>query len=97
MLGASPVQTGFAGPLVMPFDFSRQAIVLEVTVSGAPLSVMLDTGVDPSVIDLARARDLGLPVDMHDGGEVSGGGDAEHSEAYPSRIEELSIGHHRFN
>ena len=36
--GAEPV-------LTVPFDFSRQAIGLDVTVKGAPLTMILDTGV----------------------------------------------------
>ena len=39
----------------VPFDFSHHAIGLNVTVKGKPLYVLLDTGVDPSVIDLGRA------------------------------------------
>jgi hypothetical protein len=39
----------------LPFDFSRSEIELEVTVKGERLHVLLDTGVDPSVIDLSRA------------------------------------------
>jgi hypothetical protein len=84
--GAAP-----AAPLVLPFDFSRSAIGIEVRVRGAPLYVILDTGVDPSVIDLARAQALGLKIDRGGGGEVSGVGDAKQATAFPSRIDALAI------
>ena len=50
-----------AAPEAIPFDFSRHAIGLQVQVKGKPLYVILDTGVDPSIIDLQRARELGAP------------------------------------
>lgn len=49
------VLTAQAAPLSVPFDFTRGAIGLDVSVNGTPLYMILDTGVDPSVIDLARA------------------------------------------
>lgn len=57
---------------------------------------MLETGVDPSVIDLARAKELGLKIDSDAGGEVSGGGDAQQATAFPSSIEALAIGPRSF-
>src|ERR1700712_4223650 len=39
-----------AETLTVPFDFSRQAIGLDITVKGTPLYMILDTGVDPSGI-----------------------------------------------
>ena len=59
-------------PLVVPFDFSRGAIDLEVKVHGQPLRMILDTGVDPSVIDLSRAQALGLKIDDADLEAVAG-------------------------
>jgi Aspartyl protease len=68
-----------AGPVVgavldIPFDFSHAAIGVDVTVHGTPLFVLLDTGVDPSVIATARAASLGLRVERTSGGEASGYG-----------------------
>ncbi len=56
-------------PLTLPFDFSHKDIGLEVSLNGAPLFALLDTGVDPSVIDLARAKALGLKVETGNGGK----------------------------
>ena len=58
----------------VPFEFIRDAIVVQATIDGkGPFSVMLDTGVDPSVIDLETARQIGLKLDPK-GHEASGGG-----------------------
>ncbi len=58
----------------IPFDFHKNEIILQVTVNGkGPFNMMLDTGTDPSAIDLTTARNLGLK--LHPAGkEVSGGG-----------------------
>ena len=80
-----------AKPLEVPFDFSRGAIGLDVTVKGAPLFVMLDTGVDPSVIDISRADALGLHVDRGASGEASGYGDAKSARVFSATITGLAI------
>lgn len=46
------------------------AVEVDVSVHGTPLHKLLDTGVNPSVIDLTTADKLGLPVDRGDGGEA---------------------------
>lgn len=86
---AEPVQTGF--------DFSKFAIGLDVTVAGKPLHMILDTGVDPSVIDLKTATALGLKIDRSAGGEASGEGDAKQSTVYPTTISGLAIAGHGFS
>jgi len=80
-----------AAPLSVPFDFSQSAIGLDVTVNGTPLYMILDTGVDPSVIDLGRAEALGLKIDRTAGGEASGEGDAKQAQAFPVTIDRLAI------
>lgn len=85
-----------AGPLTIPFDFSRSAIEMDVTVKGTPLHVILDTGVDPSVIDLAEAETLGLSVDRGDGGEASGFGDGKGAAIFPATVEGVAVGGRRF-
>ena len=83
-------------PLTVPFDYSHKEIGLSVTVGGAPLYMILDTGVDPSVIDLARADALGRKVDRGGGGEATGEGDDKQSKVFPTAIAGLSIGGHPF-
>ena len=80
-----------ADSLNVPFDFSRTAIGLNVEIWQTPLYMILDTGVDPSVIDLKRAQSLHLKIDHDAGGEASGEGDAEHAVVFPTTIEGLSI------
>lgn len=78
-------------PLVVPFDFSRGAIDLEVKVHGQPLRMILDTGVDPSVIDLSRAQALGLKIDRGDAGEATGFGEGKGAQVFPGVIDQLTI------
>jgi hypothetical protein len=85
-----------APPVTVPFDFSRHAIGLEVSVRGAPLYMFLDTGVSPSAIDTERAKALGLKIDFAGGGEASGDGDAAHMMVYPTTIDGLVIGGRAF-
>ena len=57
-------QQGKEQAVEVPFDFYRNEIIVQVTVNGkGPFSMMLDTGTDPSVVDLARARETGLKLD----------------------------------
>ena len=79
-------------PLTVPFDYSRGAIGLDVTVKGTPLYMILDTGVDPSAVDIKRADALGLPVQRGAGGEASGEGDAASAQIFPATIESLALG-----
>ncbi|HEY1750007.1 MAG TPA: retropepsin-like aspartic protease [Caulobacteraceae bacterium] len=80
-----------ARPLSLPFDFSRGAVAIQVSVGGAPLRMLLDTGVDPSVIDLARAEALGLKLDRAAAGAGSGTGTTKQSTAIPTRIAGLAV------
>jgi len=78
-----------------PFDFSKHAIALNVTVKGVPLYVLLDTGVDPSVIDIKRADALALPVDRKTSGQADGEGTGS-TTVFPATIKDLEIGGHAF-
>lgn len=85
-----------AAPVIVPFDFSHNAIGLDVKVKGVPLYMLLDTGVDPSIIDLNRAGALGLKVDREDGGDASGFGGGKAPSVFPSRIDQLALGDRTF-
>jgi hypothetical protein len=87
LLFASTAQAATQG---VPFDFSHHAIGLNVSVKGKPLYVLLDTGVDPSVIDLGRAKALGLPMQTGQGGEANGEGNG-HVHVFPATIKALAI------
>ncbi len=62
-------------PLVeIPFEFYRNEIILQVKINGkGPFNMMLDTGTDPSAIDLATAKGLGVEL-IPLGKPVTGGG-----------------------
>ena len=84
---ASPAQ----GPLSVPFDFTRSVIEIGVTVRGTPLHMIVDTGVDPSIVDLAVADKLGLAIDRGDGGEASGFGDGKGAAVFPTSIDAIAL------
>lgn len=85
-----------AATLTVPFDFSRGEIGIDVSVKGAPLHVILDTGVDPSAIDTTRAEALDLALDRENGGEASGEGDDKTALVFPVAIRSLTIAGYGF-
>lgn len=75
----------------IPFDFWRNEIVLQVKVGGkGPFNMMLDTGTDPSAVDLATAKELGLKLQSL-GARASGGG-TEARVIYGTRLPIVEIG-----
>jgi hypothetical protein len=83
-------------PLEIPFDFSRHELAISATINGRSLHMLLDTGVDPSVIDLESARSLGLRLGQAEGG-VSGTGSGEGSSVYPATLAGLAMGARAFH
>jgi Aspartyl protease len=88
--------TVFAQTLHIPFDFSQSEIGIDATVKGEQFYVLLDTGVDPSAIDLRRAEALHLKIDRNAGGQVSGFGNTEKPTAFPTTIEGFELSGHEF-
>ena len=75
----------------VPFDFVRNEIIVQVKVDGkGPFNMMLDTGTDPSVIDLATAKELGLKLSSA-AGPVSGGG-TDKTLAYETKLPLVEAG-----
>lgn len=75
----------------VPFDLYRNEIILQVKVNGkGPLNMMLDTGTDPSAIDLATARELGLKLDST-GSRATGGGTGVNF-AYGTKLSTVEFG-----
>jgi predicted aspartyl protease len=65
----------------IPFDFYRNEIILQVKVNGkGPFNMMLDTGTDPSGIDLNTAKDIGLK--LHPLGKPAEGGGTDVNLTY---------------
>jgi predicted aspartyl protease len=61
-------------PTEVPFEFVHNQIVVEVKIAGkGPYTMLLDTDTDPSAIDLATARELGLRLDSKSFPATGGG------------------------
>jgi membrane-associated protease RseP (regulator of RpoE activity) len=58
----APQGTRLASPVTIPFEPVMRHIVLDVTVKDHPLSFVFDTGDKLAIIDLDRAKELGLPL-----------------------------------
>jgi predicted aspartyl protease len=79
-------------PLVeVPFEFIHNQIVIQVKIGDkGPFSMLVDTNTDPSAIDVATARELGLVVGKT-GGAATGGG-TETNIVYPARLPSVDLG-----
>jgi predicted aspartyl protease len=78
--------------LEIPFRFEHNQVLVEVEVSGqGPFTMLLDTAGDPSAIDLATARGIGLAVDTTRVGEASGVG-GQRVPIYPTSLTGLALG-----
>ncbi len=61
-------------PVEVPFEFVANQVIVEVKIAGkGPYYMLVDTDTDPSAIDLATAKELGLRLDSRSF-PASGGG-----------------------
>jgi predicted aspartyl protease len=72
------VENGYAqirsAPVEVPFEFAHNQIVVTVKIAGkGPYQMLLDTDTDPSAIDLAAAKELGLGLDSRSYPATGGG------------------------
>jgi len=89
-LGSFAQAPSKAQALALPFDFYQNEIILQVKVNGkGPFNMMLDTGTDPSAIDLATAREIGLKLDPV--GRQGAGGGTSINLAYETKLPLLEI------
>jgi len=80
-----------AAPVEVPFEFEHNQIILQVKIAGkGPFNMLLDTDTDPSAIDSATARELGLTVGAK--GTTASGGGTETNTVYPARLPSVEIG-----
>ena len=78
-------------PVEVPFEFVHNQIVVPVKIGGTgPYNMLIDTDTDPSAIDAATARDLGL-VTGSKGGTATGGG-TEVNTIYPTHLPTVELG-----
>ena len=76
----------------VPFDLVANQVVAGITIGGrGPFACLLDTAVAPSVVDLALARELGLPLRDDVPGEAAGQG-SEGATFYPSQLPDVRLG-----
>lgn len=81
---------GAAPAAAVPFELFHDVILTEVRVgSNGPYLAMIDTGTDPSAIDVGLARELGLKLGA--GGEIDGGG-TESIRASETTLPGVTIG-----
>ena len=67
-----------SGPVEVPFEFVHNQIVVTVKIAGkGPYSMLVDTDTDPSAIDLATAKELGLALTSRSYAATGGGSDAQ--------------------
>ncbi|MGI9627722.1 MAG: aspartyl protease family protein [Longimicrobiales bacterium] len=90
-----PVDT-LARTTTVPFEFPDSQVVFEAFIGEqGPFRLILDTAVNPSVIDLETARALKLPMDDGGGTRASGVGDdrsSAMSRVIPTAIAGLNVG-----
>lgn len=75
----------------IPFEFYRNEIILQVKVNGkGPFNMMLDTGTDPSGIDLATAKEIGLKLTPL--GKPATGGGTDVNLVYGTELSLVEVG-----
>lgn len=85
--GKAPVKP----PIEVPFEFEHNQIIVQVKIAGkGPFNMLLDTNTDPSAIDAATARELGLNVGPK--GATATGGGTETNTVYPTRLPNVELG-----
>ena len=78
-------------PVEVPFEFEHNQIILQVKIGGkGPFNMLLDTNTDPSAIDAATARELGLVAGAK--GATATGGGTETNTVYPARLPSVEVG-----
>ena len=94
MQASAPTVDVVSAEACIRFRLIENQVVVAILLGGSgPFTSLLDVAVAPSVVDLALARELGLPIDETAPGEAAGlGGDR--AMFYPSELPDLRIGEH---
>ena len=88
---SSGYSQGHAPVAEVPFEFLRNQIFVQVKIAGkGPFNMLFDTDTDPSAIDLATARELGLKLGSK--GYQGTGGGTETNLVYPTKIPMVGLG-----
>lgn len=79
-----------SGVVEVPFDFFHNEILIQALIDGkGPFVMLVDTGTDPSAIDVATAQSIGLKLSSS--GRKSSGGGTETNLAYKCKFSEVVI------
>jgi predicted aspartyl protease len=90
-VGSMSKASARTGMVEVPFDLYHNSIVVQAKVDGkGPFNMLLDTGVDPSVIDLGTAREIGLKIAST--GQQGSGSGTEKNLAYETKLPVLELG-----
>src|ERR1041385_464383 len=92
LLAATAVFSQTAKPqFEIPFEYVHNQIIVQAKIGGkGPFNMLVDTNTDPSAIDAATARELGLAIGTK-GGAATGGG-TETNIVYPVRLPSVELG-----
>jgi predicted aspartyl protease len=72
-------------------EFIQRSIVVQATVNGhGPFWMLLDTGADPSIVELGTARSIGLKIATS--GQPGSGGGTSDTLAYETSLPQVQIG-----
>ena len=75
----------------VPFEFIHDSIVVQATVNGqGPFWMLLDTGADPSIVDLETAKNVGLQLAAK--GQQGSGGGTGVNPAYETVLPVVQLG-----
>ena len=86
LCGSAAAQT-----IEVPFEFVHNQVVVKVMINGkGPFNAMIDTGTDPSAIDLATAKQIGIKLGSK-GLETSGGG-TDANKSYACKLSAVGVG-----
>lgn len=78
-------------PIEVPFDNPKNEVLIEVMIDGkGPFTMMLDTGTDPSAIDLATAEAIGIRRSGK--GQAASGGGTGKNLAFECTLKNVEVG-----
>ncbi|HMH44167.1 MAG TPA: retroviral-like aspartic protease family protein [Pyrinomonadaceae bacterium] len=91
LCGTSAFPQSAKAPIEVPFEFVAKQIIVQAKIGGkGPFNMLIDTDTDPSAIDSATAKELGLDVGAK--GSVATGGGTEKNVVYPTRLPTVEVG-----
>ena len=85
LCGTSAFPQSGKAPVEVPFEFVANQIIVQAKIGGkGPFNMLIDTDTDPSAIDSATAKELGLDVGTK--------GSTEKNVVYPTRLSTVDVG-----